>query len=564
MNRAAIHHEPLSHLAFAADKNTLVFRLITAKEDKLDVYFRYGDTAFQGHPVPFESIPMVGIAETQNHRIFECQLKNSFPRLVYFFEIQEGATKTYYYADHFHDTLSSLRNDFFKYPYHQISDVISIPKWYQESVVYNIFPDSFTGSLSHSKECENETRQKHGGTLKAILERLDYIEELGITCIYLNPIFKASEYHKYDTIDYFEIDPCFGTKEDFRALVDALHTRGMAIVLDGVFNHVGHSFAPFKAWLKDPIGQYKDWFFPLKNDIYYPDESTPEALPYASFGYERHMPKINVAHPDVQAYFLTVARYWMETFSIDGWRLDVADEAHYNFWRRFRVAVKSINPEAILIAENWQTSRGYLDGSTFDGLMNYDLMNHIKAFWASQTLTARQFGERLHYQLTRYRTMHTQSQLNFLNSHDVPRLFSLIDHRLELMAQALVFLFTFTGVPMIYYGDEIPLGGLSEDEYRQAMPSNTQAQFYDLIKLLANHRKRHPEWVYGKFNVLPHDSKDMLIYSKTLNSEKVIVIINRSAATQPIPDFKGTELISKHSKATSIGPYGYVILHQGD
>lgn len=558
MNRSAIYHEPLSHLAFAADEETLIFRILTDKKDQLSIDFYYGDTAHQGHPVPFRKTNMQPVATTQTHRVFECRLFRPFPRLVYYFVLTEGDESLFFYSDHFHSSPSDQRNSFYKYPYHQISDVIKVPAWYLEAIVYNIFPDSYANGKKHI--CNDpRIKSKHGGTLQSILKNLDSIQQLGVTCLYLNPIFKAGEHHKYDTIDYLQIDPCFGTNDDFKHLVDEIHKRGMKIVLDGVFNHVGSQFSPFQAWLKNPNGPYKNWFFKKFDPLVYPEESSLETVPYASFGYERHMPKINCADPGVQKYFLEVARFWTEEFEIDGWRLDVADESHFDFWRQFRKAVTSINPNAVLIAENWQTARSFLDGSTFDGLMNYDLMNHMIDFFANRSLDALGFSERLSYQITRYRTMHVKAQLNFLNSHDVPRFFSRIQNHIEIYELALVFLMSFNGVPMLFYGDEIPLGGISEEDYRQPMPFNKEANFFTVIHQLTALRKNNQEWVHGEFQVI-HAIDDLIIYRKIYQRESSIFVLNRGPSPKTLSNLDGDPILSKNWNSDTLGPFGYLIL----
>lgn len=567
MNTAAIYHEPLSHHAYAANLDVLVFRIQTAKEDDLDIFFNYGDTAHQGNPVHFQSIKMTKVATTQNHQVYECKINSPDPRLVYYFSIHNGTKIYFYYADHFHSSVSTQRNDFYKFPYHLESQVILIPEWYQRSVVYNIFPDSFTDSREKlNKELSINglsVKCTHGGRINTILEKLDYIQSLGVNCLYLNPIFMAGEPHKYDTIDYFEIDPCFGTKKDFKKLVEAIHEKKMYIVLDGVFNHVGNQFEPFQEWLKNPSGQYKDWFFALTDEIYYPKNSTKTDVPYACFGYERHMPKINTAHPKVQRFFLDVAKYWMKEFSIDGWRLDVADETHFDFWRKFRNLAKSINSNSVLIAENWQTSKTSLDGSTFDGLMNYDLMNHFLGFFVTEELDAQGFAERLMYQATRYRFMHVTAQLNFLNSHDVPRFFTQLNGHSQKYELALLLLFSFVGVPMIFYGDEIPLEGIDESDYRQPITFNKEAVFQPFIAKLADLRLSHEEWIYGFVKIISA-VKGLLIYERSWNNKTSVFLINRDSSASKISCRNEDVILGKGYSNGCLDPYGFAIIQKGD
>lgn len=161
------------------------------------------------------------------------------------------------------------------------------------------------------------------------------------------------------------MDPCFGTNEDFKELVDTFHENGIRVIIDGVFNHCGWKFFAFEDVVrKGEKSQYKNWFYGLTFPVIRPDD--PEEYPgYECFGYERMMPKLNTANPEVEEYFCRVGRYWVEKFHIDGWRLDVASEVNDGFWRRFRREVKKINPEAILIGEVWESANSLAGWNNF-------------------------------------------------------------------------------------------------------------------------------------------------------------------------------------------------------
>ena len=237
-----------------------------------------------------------------------------------------------------------------------------MPDWAADAVVYNIFPDSFAsraGCLARQPQSASlggETcRSLLGGTLRGIRENLDAIERLGCNCLYLNPIFAAGCYHKYDTLDYFRVDPCFGTGEDLRRLVHAAHARGMRVILDGVFNHVSSRHPFFQDVLaRGRQSRYYRWFYDLPEHPRLPAEG--ELPEYACFSYVADMPKTDLSCPEACAYFCEVGRYWIETFDIDGWRLDVANEINDGFLRAFRAAVKAAKPDALLIGEVWELS----------------------------------------------------------------------------------------------------------------------------------------------------------------------------------------------------------------
>ena len=230
------------------------------------------------------------------------------------------------------------------------------PQWARGCVGYQIFPDRFrrvdvpgeeTVEPWGSKRVANEYR--FGGNLKGILEAVPYLAELGVGVVYMTPIFLSDTSHRYNTFDYYQIDPLLGTLEDLRNLADALHEKGIRIVLDGVFNHCGLGFAPFKdAMEKGKGSEYYDWFF------------FGEQYPcgYMTFGEKwAYMPKLNMQNEACAAYFLDVGRYWLREAHVDGWRLDVSPEVYPDFWRQFRRAVMAANPNAIMIAECWHDSR---------------------------------------------------------------------------------------------------------------------------------------------------------------------------------------------------------------
>ncbi|CJH02650.1 neopullulanase [Streptococcus pneumoniae] len=182
---------------------------------------------------------------------------------------------------------------------------------------------------------------------------MDYLQDLGITGLYLCPIFESTSNHKYNTTDYFEIDRHFGDKETFRELVDQAHHRGMKVMLDAVFNHIGSQSLQWKNVVKNgEQSAYKDWFHIQQFPVTTEKLVNKRDLPYHVFGFEDYMPKLNTANPEVKNYLLKVATYWIEEFNIDAWRLDVANEIDHQFWKDFRKAVLAKNPDLFEIIKN--------------------------------------------------------------------------------------------------------------------------------------------------------------------------------------------------------------------
>ena len=382
----------MSEYAHGLDEKRIVIRLRSARGDLVRVTLWYGDTACRRTPIDWFPEPMERVLSDEYHDYWELTLESPYHRIFYHFELFDGAERCYYYGGVFTDHLVDDRSEYFKLPFNHRADIARVPDWVHGAVVYNIFPDSFATSRRHIslEPTEREfgglvTHGKLGGTIRGVTENLDYLADLGVNCIYLNPIFAAGEYHKYDLIDYYHIDPCFGTDEDFRELVDTAHGMGMRVIIDGVFNHCGWRFFAFEDVVQKGEGSaYADWFYRLSFPVVRPDD--PEAIPgYECFGYERLMPKLDTANPEVREYFCAVGEYWVREFGIDGWRLDVASEVDDAFWREFRRRVKAVDPDALLIGEVWESAGHWLDGSMFDSAMNYELRRHCRRFFAEMT-----------------------------------------------------------------------------------------------------------------------------------------------------------------------------------
>lgn len=509
MNFEAIQHIPMSQQAHGIDPNHVVFRLRAGRDDLKHCTLFYADRACRLTPVIFSSVEMQVEAQDEWFDYFQVILESPYKRICYYFELDDGTQKLLYYGDFFTDHRVDDRSEYYQLPFNHPADIAAPPAWAQDAVVYNIFPDSFaTGrrfisGKSSEKEWNGQiTRGKLGGTLRGVIENLDYIQELGATCIYMNPIFAAGEYHKYDLLDYHHIDPCFGTDEDFRQLVNDGHARGMRVIIDGVFNHVGWNFFAFDDVVRNgENSKYKNWFYHLQFPVERPED--PETYPtYECFGYERMMPKTNTCNPEVQEYFCEVGRYWVREFDIDGWRLDVASEINDGFWRAFRQAVKEEKAECILIGEVWETAQHWLNGDIFDSTMNYDFRKHCRRFFAEQSIDAAEFDARVTNMRMRYKLPVLYAQLNLLDSHDVSRFYSLCEKDPARMQLAVLFQMTFTGIPSVFYGDERGIYGLQEAEYRHEMTWSQEppplAEFY---KKAMHLRTEHPALCRGSYHM---------------------------------------------------------------
>ena len=517
MDKAAILHVPLSQYAFATSEYTITIRLRAKKSDLTRCVLYTADRVCRTTPICFAGTDMKICAVDECFEYYEANLQLPYNRICYYFKLEKGKEWTYYYADRFTKELPDRvvdgklidgRSEYYQYPFILRDEIPDVPEWFKEAVVYNIFPDSFANG-----KCALQVRKKEqllengvtvkarlGGTLNGITENLDYIKKMGFICLYLNTIFTAGEYHKYDVVDYYHIDPCFGTEEDFRRLVEDAHDRGMHIIIDGVFNHCSWRFFAFEDVVKNgEKSRYKSWFYDLTFPVRRPDDS--DKIPgYTCFAYERKMPKLNTSNREVQLYFADVGTYWIEKYHIDGWRLDVANEISREFWRIFRNAVKTSKSEAVLIGEVWENAHSWLKGDAFDSTMNYEFRRICMDYLADEQpdgITAAYEFEKMRL---RYPDNIVRGQLNLLDSHDVPRFLSMCRGDGSLWKLGCILLILMPGVPSLFYGDECGMEGVLEEEYRQPMLWERKDTFGDFICQIITIRN---DYIDGKTGYSP-------------------------------------------------------------
>ena len=572
MKLDAILHIPMSEYAHGLDENHIVFRLRCAKGDLKRCTLYYGDTACRVTPILFTPAPMELTLSDLYHDYYQLVLNSPYQRLYYYFELDDGWETVLYYGDVFTDHLVDDRSEYFKLPFNHRADIARVPDWVHDAVVYNIFPDSFASarkdiSLNPSQRLYNgvPVKGKLGGTLWGAAENAEYLQKLGINCVYLNPIFAAGEYHKYDLLDYYHVDPCFGGDEAFRIMVDEFHKRGIRVIIDGVFNHCGWYFFAFDDVVRNQEqSRYKDWFYYLEFPVVRPADS--ETYPtYACFGYERMMPKLDTANPEVRDYFAGVGAYWVREFGIDGWRLDVASEVDDGFWRIFRRAVKAENPDALLIGEVWESAGHWLGGDMFDSTMNYDFRKHCRRFFGERSMDAAEFSGRLTNMLTRYRTQMLFAQLNLLDSHDVSRFLSLCGGDLRPYRLAILFLMSFVGMPTIFYGDEHGMQGVLEEEYRAPMPWQTgNTVLREFFRRAITMRHELVSLRRGDFRVSHADcGSGLLAFVRRFGGETVAVYLNCSPKSAELTLPHGAEYWTEGLENGQLSGFGFAILVDG-
>jgi neopullulanase len=376
---------------------------------------------------------------------------------------------------------------------------VQVPEWVKHAVFYQIFPDRFARSSRvqlprgiHLKSwgAPPEEQGFQGGNLLGVVDKLDYLQELGVNALYLNPVFSSGSNHRYHTYDYFAVDPLLGGNPALRELLDAAHARGIRVILDGVYNHASRGFWPFHHVLESGgVSPYVDWFFirdwPLVP--YPPDNETP--INYDAWWGLPALPKLNVVNPGMRSYLMEVTRYWIE-FGIDGWRMDVAEEIDDElFWQEFRQVAKAANPDAYLVAEIWHEARAWLRGDRFDAVMNYVWARAALCFFGAKTLrteyrpgnfaltplAAQDFARTVELMMSLHDFEIVQAQLNLLDSHDTARALWIVNGDQSALRLCVLFQMTMPGAPCIYYGDEIGMTAATDPYCRAAFPWDDKA-----------------------------------------------------------------------------------------
>ena len=547
MNKEAILHIPKSQYAFAYNQKELRIRLRAAKDDldKVEIIYAVKYNWLTDR----KSKQMQKSYSDALYDYYTVTLDVPDSRIGYIFLLQSGEEKYYYSEEgltieYNHD--KSYYN-FFQYPYINETDLHKKVDWCDRAIFYQIFVDRFhMGSSSKDKRYIDKNwgelpkpKGFYGGDLPGITEKLDYLQDLGINSIYLTPIFQSPSNHKYDTIDYEEVDAMFGTNRDLKELVESAHKRGIKILLDAVFNHCSYLCKQFQDVLrKGKESVYYDWF------IIRGDRPVLEQMNYECFAACNYMPKWNTNNPEVQKFLLHIATKWIKEYGIDGWRLDVADEVSHDFWRQFRKAVKAAKPDALIVGENWHDSRPWLEGDQFDSIMNYSFTKACLDYFAYEKYSAQRFCERLSEILMRNTDQVNEMMLNLLDSHDTERFLTNVGENADKLKCALAVLFFFVGMPCIYYGTEIGTAGGYDPDSRRTFDwdkTHWNMDIYNTVKDLIRLRK---EQIGGGIRI--YAQNDLLVIERGTLS----LIVNNTDQSQK---WKDLQLLPRSYKILQTG-----------
>jgi cyclomaltodextrinase len=404
----------------------------------------------------------------------------------------------------------------------------------------------------------------YGGDVEGVRQNLDYLVDLGITVIYFNPVFKAKSNHKYDAATFLEIDPHFGTNEEFAAFVADCHVRGIRVILDLAVNHTGHTYWAFvDAREKGEASPYWDWYewkkWPVPGSIAETPANASDfydcwwnfgQMPTLNFDLgrpsadENKIKDVNEAQPNwlLVDHLLEAAEIWLSEAGVDGYRLDVAADVPFWFWEKFRERVKSARRDAYIVGELWGSSPEWINSRYFDAAMNYEYFrNPVLDFIATGKMDAPEFDRALAGGRAVYPKEGVLAMMNLVDSHDTERFLTAAGDDPGRLKLAVLIQMTYVGTPAVYYGDEVAMEGGSDPDCRrpfywkwrgEAPRADMHAYYRDLIAL----RKAHACFAYGTFRTLVANGM-VYAYERSLDDDLAIVVLNagKEATVVEIP-----------------------------
>ena len=539
---------------------------------------------------------------------FEIKLKFNVGLYFYFFKIDSGE-----FISQNKLIFGEIMSNIIPFQLTVYKKEYVVPNWFLGGIMYQIFPDRFnrstankqlpTGKVFHENWSDEPIYEPNkdgkilnndffGGDLQGIREKLGYLSELGVTVIYLNPIFKAYSNHRYDTGDYMQIDPVLGNEKDFIALIRDAESYGIKIVLDGVFNHTGDDSVYFNKYGNyDSVGAYQskdskyyDWY----DFIDYPNE-------YDSWWGIKTLPSLN-EKCDRYVDFITGANGVIEKYTnlgVGGWRLDVVDELPSEFVKKIRNSVKKSNENAVIIGEVWEDAsnkisygkrREYFQGEELDSVMNYPLKNAILSFVNGKGVS--ELISTIRLQIDHYPSAVLNSLMNILSTHDTMRLINAlsgVDYKGMTKSQiakikssdfdyfttlfkvkaASLLQFTLCGVPCVYYGDEVGLDGGFDPLNRRTFPwGKENGELCNWYKKLAEIRRSYSAFSKGEFKEV-YSSNGMFIFRRVDENCDILVAVNVGGENQELNfDGKVQNLLDEkvYDGAFQINPNSLAVL----
>lgn len=632
MQFSAIEHRSTDNFCYPLNENELMIGIKTGSDIRR-VFIVYGDP-FDGSVTPDgwawegKRQEITRKRDLPYHTWWQVTVSLPYGRCKYCFELhgQDEGDVRYCLENGFYtaDELVALRRvtgNFpgFEFPWLDGAECVRVPDWVPHTVWYQIFPDRFCRDTSSQKPNDLPwpaakdvvTNNEHyGGTLRGITEKLGYLADLNITGLYLNPINVSPSVHKYDTSDYLNIDPAFGSADDLHTLVKEAHARGIKVMLDGVFNHCGWDFALWQDVVRNgKASPYFDWFivkeWPFETvaepeceaaaSRSRPSGTNGKSGKYSVFAYVDTMPKLNTNNPAVIDYLLNVCETWVRSYDIDGLRLDVANELSHTFCRQLYRRMRSLKKDFYLLGEIWRSALPWLRGGELDSVMNYPLALCFWKFFYDKTLPAHFLEREINAVFTAYPEPVTVGLFNLLDSHDTPRLFTRNGGDVSAVWQQYALLLSLPGSPCIYYGSEVLLAGGNDPDCRRCMPwqaieAGEYAEPMSMMRQLIALRHTHPAMTASGYSYLhdvplaesePNRIIHLQKYAETVEPaettetvETAEVPITRSidlilnCGTAPVSiaqiiDEKTQVFVSLRCRAKTVQPGGFIFFEHG-
>ncbi|UPA30093.1 glycoside hydrolase family 13 protein [Terrisporobacter glycolicus] len=538
------------------------------------------------------------LLDKKEEHIYQCKIE---PLLIpavyyYYFEVeaeQDGHNKKIFYGK-MNQNGEVCEYDFDNLNKYQLTvyEESKAPTWFKEGILYHIFVDRFnngnrTGKPNNPKKNsfiyanweddpmyikdENGDIIRwdfYGGNLKGIINKLGYLKKLGVSIIYLSPVFESSSNHKYNTGDYKKIDPMFGDEELFKELIKKANEKGMSIILDGVFSHTGADSIYFNKFNNySSKGAYNDEDSPYRSWYTFDDSK----VGYKCWWGIKDLPNVDELEPSYMDYIIkdeeSVLNKWTK-IGVKGWRLDVVDELPDEFVTEFKKELKKSKTDSVLIGEVWEDAsnkvsygqrRNYLLGKQLDSAMGYPFRKGILSFLK---------GEIASYELTdlymemkeNYPPEAFKSNLNLLGTHDVKRVKTELNNDKDMIKLAVLAQMTFEGVPYIYYGDEAGLEGDKDPDNRRTYPwKNEDNEMMDFYRNSIQTRYRVKSLLNGETNFIYTRDNDVFAYERSLNEKEednCLIIINRSEDYKCIDFDFGCDLLDEIGIKYTPGDYG--------
>lgn len=602
-----------SHIGAEAAKNPLRLGLLLHKDACVyEAFLRIEDDSDKS----IREIPMLAGEWLEDYLFYECEI--TLDEGLYWYDFRYTSAHGQFFVVKSGESLGIV-SDRPEEKWQQTvydSDFVT-PDWLKGGIIYQIFPDRFYNSGAKKENVPNdrficndwyktpEHRQindkctlgndYYGGDLKGIEQKLPYLKSLGVTCIYLNPIFEAHSNHRYNTADYCKIDTMLGDEQDFKNLCRAAKKQGISIILDGVFSHTGDDSIYFNrngrygssGAFNDPSSPYLKWF----NFKHYPND-------YDAWWGIKTLPETNENNPDFTEFITGengILRRWLR-LGANGWRLDVADELPDLFLDNIRNAIKAENPEAFLLGEVWEDAtnkisygarRRFLRGGQLDSVMNYPFANAIIQFVRHGNSEG--ICNTVLSVLENYPPQTVHLLMNHIGTHDTARILTVLGqtddyigdrnwqagrllsheeyHRgLARLRVAAVLQYTLPGVPSLYYGDEVGMQGYCDPFCRATYPWDYQnSDLLEFYRNLGSIRLNSSAFKTGEF--IPYTvQNDVFAYIRRQDEKVAFIAVNRGEGEVNIilpPEFTNAKNyfgVAPQGDILTLSPYGYTII----